>query len=54
MPGVGGRPLGFGGDDAMSGDAGYGPFGPKGPTLWSTPAHGIGLPGRGSNSGGGA
>jgi hypothetical protein len=54
IPGVGGRPLGFGGDDATSGKTGYGPLGPKGPCSWLTPAQGIGLPGRGSSSGGGA
>jgi hypothetical protein len=53
MPGVGGRPLGLGGDDATSGNTGYGPLGPKGPCPWSIPAQGIGLPGRGSSSGGG-
>jgi hypothetical protein len=52
-PGVGGRPFGFGGDESTSGNAGYGPFGPKGPCPWSTRAHGIGLPGRGRSSGGG-
>src|SRR5271155_5419371 len=31
IPGVGGNPLGFGGDEATSGNAGYGPLGPKGP-----------------------
>jgi len=51
IPGVGGRPAGFGGEEATSGKAGYGPFGPNGPRFWSIPAHGIGLPGRGNNSG---
>src|SRR5271166_1207369 len=54
MPGVGGSPFGFRGDDKTSGNVGYGPLGPKGPSPWSTPAQGIGLPGRGSSSGGGA
>lgn len=54
IPGVGGRPFGFGGDDKTSGNVGYGPLGPNGPSPWSTPAQGIGLPGRGNNSGGGA
>src|SRR6185312_13177962 len=54
IPGVGGRPLGLGGDESTSGSAGYGPPAPKGPWLWSVPAHGIGLPGRGDISGGGA
>ena len=51
IPGVGGRPLGFGGDERTSGNNGYGPFEPKGPWPWLIPAQGIGFPGRGSSSG---
>src|SRR5271168_2466239 len=54
IPGAGGRPFGLGGDESTSGSAGYGPLGPNGPWPCSTPAHGIGLPGRGDISGGGA
>jgi hypothetical protein len=53
-PGVGDRPFGLAGDESTSGSAGYGPLGPNGPCAWSTPAHGIGLPGRGDISRGGA
>jgi hypothetical protein len=58
MPGVGGRPFGSGCDAMTSGGANAGTDGvdgadngPKGPWLWSRPAHGSGLPGRGSVSG---
>jgi hypothetical protein len=49
IPGVGGSPLGFGGDVATS--IGAGKLPPNGPT--ATPAHGSGFHGRGSASAGG-
>ena len=53
IPGVGGRPLGFGGDDAISGDAGYGPFGSEGALVLVDARTWHRVPGRGSSSGGG-